>query len=389
MSSTVFKTRSSVAPSSAAPAAPGRHVRELDWLMLAVVGLCCLGLVMAVSILGAEGNIGPLRAMKKQGVELLVGMVGFFLAALVPMDLIRRLCLPGFLIATLACYATRLVAKPWNGAYRWIQLAGYQFQPVEAARFCLILLTASLLASAGRDVRTFRRGFLPPMLAVSFLTGALLLQPDHGSAVIAATLVACLSIVAGVRFVHFVPWFGLGAAGMVAMALRHDYVSDRLLSFLAVSPRSQVGQSLVAIASGGPFGRGLGEGWMKMGFVPEAENDFVFAVVAEELGYAGSLFVLALYTILGVMSYRLVCRIRDPFLRYVVCGFSLMLCIQAAVNLLVVSGWAPAKGIDLPFVSTGGTSLFFCLAAVGLIGNAARTDLGGAVSGNSVEPGRV
>jgi len=84
---------------------------------------------------------------------------------------------------------------------------------------------------------------------------------------------------------------------------------------------------------------------------------------------------LTLYTVFGVMAYRLVCRIRDPFLRYVVVGFSLMLCMQAAVNLLVVSGWAPAKGIDLPFVSTGGTSLFFCLAAVGVIGNAARTDL--------------
>jgi len=156
-----------------------------------------------------------------------------------------------------------------------------------------------------------------------------------------------------------------------------------------VSPRSQVGQSLVAIASGGPFGRGLGEGWMKMGFVPEAENDFVFAVVAEELGFVGSLLVLSLYTVLGVMCYRLVCRIGDPFLRLLVCGFALMLLMQASVNLLVVSGWAPAKGIDLPFVSTGGTSLFFCLCAVGLIGNAARTDLGGAIPSTSVKPGRV
>ena len=101
------------------------------------------------------------------------------------------------------------------------------------------------------------------------------------------------------------------------------------------------------------------------------------------------MLVLGLYTILGVMGYRLTCRIRDPFLRYVVCGFVLMLCMQAAVNLLVVSGWAPAKGIDLPFVSTGGTSLLFCLAAVGLIGNAARTDLVATDSPISTTPGRV
>ncbi|MGE3174777.1 MAG: FtsW/RodA/SpoVE family cell cycle protein [Planctomycetota bacterium] len=365
------------------------HVRELDWLMLAVVGLCCLGLVMAVSVLGTDPRLGPVPAVKKQGIELLTAMVGFFVAALVPMALVRRLALPGFVVCAGLCYAARFVAEPWNGAYRWIQLGRFQFQPVEAARFCLVILAAHLLAAAGRDISTFRRGFLPPMLAVAFLVGALLLQPDHGSALLAATLVACMALVAGVRIRHFVPWCLAGLAGMAALALRHDYVNDRLLGFLNVAPRTQVGQSLVAIASGGTLGRGLGQGWMKMGFVPEAENDFIFAVVAEELGYVGSLLVLVLYSVLGVMSYRLVCRIKDPFLRFVVCGFALMLLMQASVNLLVVSGWAPAKGIDLPFVSTGGTSLFFCLAAVGLIGNAARTDLQRAGSPRSNQPGRV
>lgn len=371
-----------------AAAAPSRHVRELDWIMLAVVGLCCLGLVMAVSILGADAKIGPMLAMKRQGIELLAAMLGFLLMALVPMSLVRRAALPAFVLAALLCYSTRFIADDWNGAYRWIQLGRFQFQPVEAARFGLVVLTAHLLAKAGRDLQTFWKGFVPPMLATAFLAGALFLQPDHGSALICCALVACMSLIAGVRIAHFLPWCLAGLAGFAAIAMRHDYVNTRLTSFLDVAPY-QVRQSLVAIAAGGPFGQGLGEGWMKMGFVPEAENDFVFAVVAEELGFVGSLLVLVLYSVLGVMGYRLTCRIRDPFLRYVVCGFVLMLCMQAAVNLLVVSGWAPAKGIDLPFVSTGGTSLLFCLAAVGLIGNAARTDLGGADSPISTTPGRV
>jgi len=352
-----------------------RNVRELDWLMLSVIGLCCLGLVMAVSILGPNAQIGPMHAVQRQGIELLAGMVAFLMAALVPMELMRRLALPGFVVTALLCYSTRFVAEDWNGAYRWIQIGSHQFQPVEAARFCLVLLTAHLLASAGREVVTFRRGFLPPMLAVVVLMGGLALQPDHGSAVIVLALVACIMLVAGVRLIHFVPWGLVALSGFAMIALRHDYVTTRLLGFLSIRSDTQIGQSLMAIASGGVFGRGLGEGWMKMGFVPEAQSDFVFAVIAEELGFVGSLLVLTLYTVFGVMAYRLVCRIRDPFLRYVVVGFSLMLCMQAAVNLLVVSGWAPAKGIDLPFVSTGGTSLFFCLAAVGVIGNAARTDL--------------
>jgi cell division protein FtsW len=353
-----------------------RHVRELDWMMLAVVGLCCLGLVMAVSVIGPSAHRGPLRAMQRQGTELLAGLVAFLCAALTPMHVVRRLALPGFAATALLCWSTRLIARPWNGAWRWIQLGSFQFQPVEAARFALVVLTAKLLADAGRDVATFRRGFLPTMGAAAFLAGGLVLQPDHGSALLALALCACLALVAGVRLRHFLPWCAVGLCGFAALALRHDYVTNRLLGFLAVRPDSQVGQSLVSIASGGVFGRGLGEGWMKMGFVAEADSDFVFSVIAEELGFCGSLLVLALYTILGVAGYRLVMRIRDPFLRFVVCGFSLALCLQAAVNLLVVSGWAPAKGIDLPFVSTGGTSLFFSLASVGLIGNAARTDLG-------------
>lgn len=376
--------------SCAQPTRPqSTSIRELDWMMLSVVALCCLGLVMAVSVVGAVGKLGPLHAAKRQGVELLVAMVGFMVASITPMRVVRALCLPAFLLFAGLCYAAVFVAEGWNGAHRWIQIGSLQFQPVEGARVCLVLLTAKLLASAGDGVETFRRGLLPPALAAGFLAGGLLLQPDHGNALISCMLVAVLCLVAGVRLRQFLPFATVGIVVFVAMALRHNYVTGRLLNFLSIEPRSQVGQSMVAIASGGAFGRGLGDGWMKMGFVAEAENDFVFAVVAEELGYVGCMLVLSLYSVFGVVCYRLVCRIRDPFLRYVVCGLSFMLCMQAALNLLVVSGWAPAKGIDLPFVSTGGTSLLFCLSAVGVIGNAARTDLLESASLRSNAPGRV
>jgi cell division protein FtsW len=136
----------------------------------------------------------------------------------------------------------------------------------------------------------------------------------------------------------------------------------------------QVFQSLVSISSGGVAGQGLGDGWMKMGFVPEAHNDFIFAVICEELGLIGGLLVLALYATIGVMGLRLVMQCRERFLRSVVFGFTVAICMQASINLLVVTGMAPAKGIDLPFLSSGGTSLVVYLAAVGLIGNAARAD---------------
>lgn len=356
------------------------HVKELDWLMLVVVALCCLGLVMAVSVRGSQVDIGPMRVMKEQGSKVLAGLVVFLVAALTPMRVIRRWALPAFFVATVCCLLPHVVSRDVKGAARWIHLGSFQFQPVEPARFFLVLAVSWLLAKAGSGIQSFRHGFLPAMGITLLLVAALASQPDNGNALIVLALAAGLALVAGVRFLYFLPVAGLGLAGLAFAAMQHDYVRGRVADLMHTRPDSQVGLGLIAVGSGGLFGRGLGQGWMKMNYVPEAHNDFVFAIIAEEFGYVGSLFVLVAFTTFGVVCYRLICQVRDPFLRYVVCGYALMICMQAAANLLVVSGWAPAKGIDLPFVSTGGTSLVFCLAAVGLIGNAARSDRAGTFS---------
>lgn len=371
--------------SRASAAAPedrrGVHVRELDWLMLVVMALACLGLAMAVSVRGSQLEAGPMAVMRTQGLKLLVGLIAFLVAALTPVRLLRRLAMPLFFTAVAACVVPRLLGMDTNGAARWIEYGRYQFQPVEPARFFLVLAVAWLLARAGATgLSSFRRGFLPAMGCAMLLACALLVQPDHGNALLALMLASCLTLVAGVRIVYFAPFATAGMALMFFFATQHEYVRRRIDQLFDTSPDSQVGLGLIAVGSGGTLGRGLGQGWMKMNYVPEAHNDFVFAIIGEELGYLGSLFVLGCYTLFGYMCYRLVRQVQDPFLRYVVCGYALMICMQAAVNLLVVSGWAPAKGIDLPFVSTGGTSLVFSLGAVGLIGNAVRSDRAGSFS---------
>ena len=356
------------------PDAKSDHVRELDWLMLVVMALCCLGMVMAVSVRGSQLEAGPLVVMKTQGIKLLMGLVAFMFAALTPMRLIRRAAIPVFFCTVAACLLPHVLNGESHGASRWIKIGSQQFQPVEPARFFLVLAVSWLLARSGTGLSSFRRGFLPAMGCAMLLALALATQPDNGNALLAVMLASCLALVAGVRFMHFAPFAVAGLSVMILLATQHDYVRRRIENLFQTTPESQVGLGLIAVGSGGAFGRGLGQGWMKMNYVPEAHNDFVFAIIAEEFGYMGSLFVLGSYTIFGYVCYRLVQQVRDPFLRYVVCGYALMVCMQAAVNLLVVSGWAPAKGIDLPFVSTGGTSLVFCLAAVGLIGNAVRAD---------------
>lgn len=357
--------------------------------MFVTVGLCCLGLVMAVSVQGSDVEIGPLQAMKQQGWKLLAGLAAFLAASLLPMALLARAALPMFFVSTVCCILPLVVSTDRNGAYRWLHFGGYTFQPVEPARFFMILAIAWLLARADTKVGSFRGGFVPAMGCAALLATALVCQPDNGNALIVLMLASLLALVAGVRFLHFLPFAVVGISLFVWQALQRDYVRDRLENLLVTKHDSQVGLGLIAVGSGGLFGRGLGEGWMKMGHVPEAHNDFVFAIIAEEFGFLGSLVVIAAFTAFGCIGYRLLHKVRDPFPRYLICGYALMICVQAAANLLVVSGWAPAKGIDLPFVSTGGTSLMFCLAAVGLIGNAARTDHSGAFSTVNESNGRV
>ena len=352
---------------------PFLGVRELDWLLGAVVFLCCLGLVMAVTI-GGPRDAGPLLALKGQGAKILVGLVVFLAAATIRLSWLRRMAVPMLAVGLLLVLATQFFPAT-KGATRWIKFGPYSFQPVELARFTLIVYLAAWVGRAGDAISEFRRGFLPMVMPAGVLTLLLLIQPDVGNAAFTLCLAVAMAIVGGARIWQFalaaVPMLGL----MAMFGSQYGHVRERLMGFLEIERGSQVWQSLVSISSGGWFGTGLGEGWMKMGFVPEASNDFVFAVVGEELGFAGAGVVVCLYGVIGFVGVRLITQMRDPFLRMLVFGLTFAICMQAAINLLVVTGMAPAKGIDLPFLSSGGTNLVFSLGAIGIIGNAARTDL--------------
>ncbi len=344
---------------------------ELDLLMVAVFALCCLGIVMAISV-GAGAQRSALVSLQGQGVKVLAGLVAFLACAATPIGWLRRVALPLFVVATAMCWAARLFPDS-HGAHRWIKFAGFSLQPVELARFALVLLIAKLLCDAGPERHGFRRGFLPTTVASGALALGLVLQPDLGNAALTIAIGSVVALCGGVRFRYFAMVAVLGLAVVAVAALGQDYAQQRIATFLAGGQSAQVSQSVLAIASGGVTGRGLGDGWMKMGFVPEARNDFVFSVIGEELGFVGGLAVVLLFGMIGYVGYRLSLRLADPFARLIVFGFTFAICLQAAINLMVVTGMVPPKGIDLPFVSSGGTNLVFCLAAIGAVGNAARS----------------
>lgn len=246
-------------------------------------------------------------------------------------------------------------------------------QPVDFARFATVLVVARLLADAGPRLGSFRGGFVPVMGCAVVLALVLGLQPDLGNAFSIPALCAMTAVVAGVR-VRWFAVFGLPLLAIgVSAALSHDYVMARVEGFFGQAPGYQVEQSRLALAAGGMFGRGIGARMMKFGAVPYADNDFVFAMVGEELGFVGTCAVLAAYAAIGIAGLRLFATCADPFARYLIFGFTAALLLQATFNLSVVTGVVPPKGIDLPLVSSGGTNLVFCLAGLGVLAGAARS----------------
>ncbi len=348
--------------------------RELDWLMAAVLCLCCLGLVMAVSVQGFQPGGTARVALQQQSVKLLIALVAFLVCALVPLGLLKRYAWGFFFLGAGLVYGAAAFGPAWNGAHRWVSVARYSFQPVDLARLALIVITAALIARSGQRIKEFREGFVAVLIPGAIMACGLAMQPDLGNAAICLTLVVCMSLVAGVALRWFSVALLLLSPLLVGAVLVRGYAMGRISAFLSSEPPYQVAQSLTAMGSGGLTGQGLGAGWMKMGFVPEAHNDFVFAVIGEELGFFGLVLVLGLYSLIGYVGLRLVLQIRDPFCRFLVLGCTMAVCIQALINMLVTTGMVPAKGIDLPMVSSGGTNLLSSLAAIGLIGNAARTD---------------
>ena len=369
-------------------AIPRRAIRipELDGLMVAAVILTCLGLVMYLSVITTWGRNGEpetlAKALQDRGIRMICGIIALLVMASAPLHLLRRYAHWIFLAGVALCLVAMVIGTR-KGAGRWIPLGPFTFQPVEMARFGLVLLIARILADAGPAVRRFREGFVSVLAPAALLSVVLVFQPDNGNALFCTALACAMALVGRVPM----RWFlCCGAPAVLALwyAIQgQGHVQGRLANWPDVHAATHVGQGLVAISAGGAFGQGLGNGDMKLGFVTESSNDFVFAMIGEELGFLGSFAVVGLFAWIAWIGFRLTIRAQDPFCALTIFGFAFVLCFQALINMCVATGLAPAKGIDLPFVSSGGTSLMTCFAAVGVIGNAARTDRCGE---SSLEP---
>src|SRR5439155_22559225 len=362
--------------------APGLMPRKLTpdlWLFAVVVALCSVGVVMVYSasaIIAADRFHDPFFFLKKQFFWALLGVACLWAALRVDYRRLERLVVP-LLVVSFVLLVLVLVppfGQAINGTRRWFRGGPVSFQPVELAKFSLVLYMAAFLARRQALMSSFGQGLVPPLLVAGLMAGLTILQPDLGNSLALIILTLALAYLAGARVTHML---AIGAAALPVVGLLIALKPYRLRRFLAFlnpwdDPQGsgfQIIQSFLALGSGGWFGLGLGESKQKLFYLPEPYTDFIFAIIGEELGLVGAALVVGLFAVLIWRGLRIGLRAPDAFSAYLALGLTIMLATQTVVNLGVVTGALPTKGLPLPFVSFGGSALLMTMFSAGVLLN--------------------
>jgi cell division protein FtsW len=358
------------------------------WLVAAVLALTGFGIVMVFSagaVFAAKTYGDWTYFLKREAVYAGIGLVAFFVGSRLDYSVYRRITYPLLFLSMALLAAVLKLGPSINGAVRWFRMGPLSFQPSELAKFALALYLAVLLARKAEKVRDFSMGFLPPLLMTGVFLGLLLKQPDLGTAVIIGVTALGVMFVAGTRTSYILISVLIAALiGWKVFITGESWRMKRLLAFLYPwqyrrNTGYQLYESLISVGSGGVWGQGLGQGHQKLFFLPEAHTDFILAVVGEELGLVGVLAVLACFSLLVWRGLRASMRARDAYGCYLAFGISCLFGLQTIVNMCVVLGLLPTKGLPLPFVSYGGTALVMSLFMAGVLAN---------ISARAPEPSR-
>ena len=354
--------------------------RPYDLLLLAsVLGLLCLGTIAIYASTAAAGlaqHRNPAHFLERQLAFVAVGGFAMWLGARIDYRRLRQWVYP-LLLLSIVLLAATLGTPPRNGARRWIPLGMMTFQPVEIAKLALVSYLAYSLGRKADQVKTFTVGFVPHLVVCGAMMALLLAQPDLGSSVVLGMTTLGMLFMAGTRISYIV--LALLAAAPVAyhLVVGTPWRLQRILAYFnpeayANSEAYQFLQARLAIGSGGLTGTGLGGGHQSLGYLPEAQNDFILAPIGEELGFIGIALVLVLFGVLVWRGLRAALGARDVFGGYLAFGITLLLGVQVLFNVGVVLGIVPNKGITLPLVSAGGTSLVITMFLIGLVLNVGR-----------------
>jgi cell division protein FtsW len=347
-------------------------------LFIVTLMLVFIGLVMVFSasaVLAKEKFGSPYTFLLRQFAWAVAGLGAMLIMSKVDY---RRLKHPAVVFSLLGATTLLLILVFFldrsHNTHRWIRMGPFSFQPSELAKPAIILFLAYFLETRAKAMDDWRQTLLPAVVPSLVISALIVLQPDLGTAVACAIITGILLFIAGMRLRYFALALAPAPLLFYVFVMRVKWRYERILAFLDPYSDPQgrgfhIIQSLIAVGTGGITGLGLMEGKQKLFFLPEPHTDFIFAVTAEELGLFGSLVVVVLFAIFLHRAIRAATHTRDLFARYLAGGIAAMVVVQALFNISVVLGMMPTKGIPLPFISYGGSSLFVMLASVGVLLN--------------------
>ncbi len=352
--------------------------RRIDFILMAVtLALVGIGIVMVYStsaILAGDHFQDPYYFLKRQALYAGIGFVFMILMMLLRYEALKRVAYPILILSVLSVVAVLIpgIGHRAGGSMRWLKIGAFSFQPSEFAKLGLIIFLAYLLTKKEEKIRSFSFGFLPTLLFSGLIIALIVKEPDFGGALFLTAMVLLLLFVSGARLIYIIGAFLAAAPVAYYFLMNAAYRQKRLMSFFqpwedATGTSFQLIQSFLSFGSGGLFGTGLGEGRQKLFFLPAPHTDFIFSGIGEELGLVGAMVVVLLFFILTLRGIQIGLSLEDRFGAYLALGITLMISLQAIINMGVVLGLLPTKGLTLPLVSYGGTSLIANLAGVGIL----------------------
>jgi len=348
-------------------------------LLFPVLFLVGIGIVMvysASSALALNKFGSSYYFLKKQSIFALLGIVVLVISCHVPYHILRSLTYPLLVLAVILLFVILISGFGYSagGAKRWFRIAGFTFQPSEFARFALVIYLAYSMNKKMSRIKEFKVGFLPHVLVLCMFTVLIMLQPDFGSVVIFGAITWIMLFVGGVRISYLLGSLVLVIPIIYSLMVSADYRIERIMSFMnpwqySTDKGYQVVHSLLAFGTGGIWGTGIGKGYQKLFYLPEPHTDFIFSVVGEELGLIGVLIILGLYTVILWRGISIARNTEDTFGSFVAIGLTTAIGLQICVNMGVALGLLPTKGLTLPFLSYGGTSLLMNMVSIGVLMN--------------------
>jgi cell division protein FtsW len=345
--------------------------------------LICVGVVMiysSSSIYAWEKYHDDFFFLKRHIVFLAIGALLTFLIMIIDYRKLRKFARPLLLISLLLLVLVLIpgIGREVSGARRWFRFKFISFQPSELASMAIIIYLSDFLSRKGNVIKQFLKGFLPPMCVLGIAALLILMQPDLGTTMAIGIVVFVMLFIAGVRVSHLLSVILASLPMFYVLIFSVPYRRTRIMSFLNpwLDPKGsgfQIIQSQIALGSGGIFGVGLGHSKQKLFYLPAAHTDFIFSIIGEELGLFGTLGIIILFIIFIQQGLKIIKNTTDRFGYFLALGLVLMLTLKTVINIGVSCGALPTKGLPLPFISYGGSSLIFDMVSLGILINIART----------------